>query len=159
MVESVALAAPGSSGRCAVVDGLANREAATMAIPGEPATGDGGVGIRADFSAARPPLRQRDLAGDDRRKTRPRIHLSTPGKTKKEDIIGLIPFLCLIALADGKENDESALDDITFGRYAAYHLAGLIPDDLSNLLCELSDKVRRYRNRKRVGRNDVPLGS
>ena len=49
----------------------------------------------------------------------------------------------LIALADGKESDRSALPKINIGYLAAYPLAGVIPDKLDKLLCEIAEKVRR----------------
>lgn len=58
----------------------------------------------------------------------------------------------LIALADGTETDDSRLEEIMIGRLAVYQLAGLISFKLSELLCNIEDKVDRYlRRRGRCG--------
>lgn len=49
----------------------------------------------------------------------------------------------LIALADGKESDRSALSRVNLGYMAMYPLSGVISDRLSKLLCEIAEKVRR----------------
>ncbi len=92
MVEFVALASPRSDGRCAALDEVAGRTTAAMADTGEPASAESRTRSLADFSVTRSPLRQHHLAGNDRRKTRARIHISTSWKTKEIQIIGLIPF-------------------------------------------------------------------
>ncbi len=92
MVESVALAAPGSGRGCAAADGLADGTAATLVATSEPAGSERSVGGVANRSSTWPTLWQRDLAGDDCRETRTRIHFPTSRKTKEAQIIGLIPF-------------------------------------------------------------------
>ena len=92
MVEPVALAARRSNGRRAAVDELASRTTATLAVPGEPAAGEGGGGCGADIGAAGPSFRQHDLAGGDRREAWTRIDLSASWTPEEAPIIGLIPF-------------------------------------------------------------------
>lgn len=49
----------------------------------------------------------------------------------------------LIALADGVETDDSALEDITIGYLAVYPLADVLPDDVSVALCEISQMIKQ----------------
>lgn len=61
-------------------------------------------------------------------------------------------LIYLIALADGTETDDSRLEEIMIGRLAVYQLAGIISFKLSELLCDIEDKVDRYlRRRGRCG--------
>ena len=53
-------------------------------------------------------------------------------------------LLYLLALALGHETDDSALEDISIGYIAMYQLDGLLSSDESQLLCSISDVVRRY---------------
>jgi hypothetical protein len=94
MVESVALAAPRSDGRRAAVDGLARGAAAAEDDASKPSASDRGVIRDTNLGATRTALRQRGLAGSNRREARPRIHVSPPRKTKERHLIGhiLIPF-------------------------------------------------------------------
>ena len=50
----------------------------------------------------------------------------------------------LVALADGVEKDDGALEDISLGYLAMIQLTDVLTPELSELLCELSDRVRRY---------------
>ncbi len=54
----------------------------------------------------------------------------------------------LIALADDIEQDDSALEEITLGYIAMHQLPDILPADLSELLCQLNDRVRRYLRRQ-----------
>lgn len=49
----------------------------------------------------------------------------------------------LIALDDGIEVDDSALENLTLGYLAVYPLAGILPSDLSKSLCDISQRVKR----------------
>lgn len=49
----------------------------------------------------------------------------------------------LIAVERGQEADRSRLTELTLGRFAVYELSNIISDDLSKLLCGISDSVRR----------------
>ena len=91
-VKPMALAARRSNGRCAAADGVARRATTTMVDAGEPVATPGGAGSGASLGATRPSLRQYELAGNDRRETRPRINLSTSRTATEARIIGLIPF-------------------------------------------------------------------
>lgn len=57
----------------------------------------------------------------------------------------------LIALADGKESDDSALEEIDLGHLAAYPLADVLSYDLSVALCDIAERIRR--DLRRQGRN------
>lgn len=50
----------------------------------------------------------------------------------------------LIALADNVEDNDEALEQITLGYVAIYQLADILSPDMSELLCEISDRVRRF---------------
>ncbi len=50
----------------------------------------------------------------------------------------------LIAIADNVEDDDGALEQITLGYVAMYQLADILSPDMSELLCEISDRVRRF---------------
>ena len=50
----------------------------------------------------------------------------------------------LVALVDGVEKDDGALEEITLGYLAMVQLTDVLTPELSELLCELSDRVRRY---------------
>lgn len=50
----------------------------------------------------------------------------------------------LASLLDGIEEDDSALEEITLGYLAMYQLADVISPDLSETMCNISDRVRRY---------------
>jgi hypothetical protein len=91
MVESVALAAPRSNGRRAVY-GLARGAAAAVDDASKPSTSDRGVRRDTNLGATGTALRQRGLAGSNRRGDRPRIRVSPPRKAKERHLIGLIPF-------------------------------------------------------------------
>ena len=49
----------------------------------------------------------------------------------------------LISLQLGHEQDRSRRRELTLGRLAVDELSGIISDDLSKLLCSISDGVRR----------------
>jgi hypothetical protein len=50
----------------------------------------------------------------------------------------------LIALADGSEEDDSALEDITLGYIRAYQIADIISPDVAELLSEINGRVGQY---------------
>ena len=50
----------------------------------------------------------------------------------------------LVALADGVEKDDRALGRISLGYLAMIQLTDVLTPELSELLCELGDRVRRY---------------
>jgi hypothetical protein len=54
----------------------------------------------------------------------------------------------LIHLEHGEEADRSRLKELTLGRFAVYELSNIISDDLSKLLCDISDGVRRQLRRE-----------
>jgi hypothetical protein len=58
----------------------------------------------------------------------------------------------LLDVAEGTA-DDTKLETINVGRLAMYPLVDLLPDDLCNLLCEISGKVRR--DLKRQGRKSL----
>jgi hypothetical protein len=49
----------------------------------------------------------------------------------------------LIQIERGEESDRSRLASLTMGRHAVYGLSGLISDDLSKLICAISNDVKR----------------
>lgn len=49
----------------------------------------------------------------------------------------------LLALAEGQETNDSALEKIDIGYLAMYSLSDIISYDLSVALCDIADKVRR----------------
>lgn len=75
--------------------GFAQRLTAAMADAGEPFSAESQTRSRAGSSATRSPLRQHHPAGNGRRKTRTRIHITTSWKTKEMRLIGLFPFFHL----------------------------------------------------------------
>lgn len=50
----------------------------------------------------------------------------------------------LLALTDGVEKDDAALEEITLGYLATYQLADIVSPDLAELLSTVNDRVRRY---------------
>lgn len=50
----------------------------------------------------------------------------------------------LLALADGVENDDGALEEITLGYVAMYQLTDIASADLAELLSEINDRVRLH---------------
>ena len=54
----------------------------------------------------------------------------------------------LIGIERGQVADRSKLKELTLGRFAVYELSNIICDDLSKLLCDISDGVRRQLHRE-----------
>jgi len=49
----------------------------------------------------------------------------------------------LLALIDGIEQDDAALEEITLGYLAMYQLSDIASADLAELMSEINDRVRR----------------
>ena len=50
----------------------------------------------------------------------------------------------LVALVDGVEEDDAALEEINLGYLAMYQLPDILAPDLAERLSEVSDRVRRH---------------
>lgn len=79
--------------------------------------------------------------------------LKYPDEPALSSVLSQLEYL--IALADGRETDRSALSRVNLGYLAAYPLAGLIPDNLDRLLCEIADKIRRDLKKRKLNTGDV----
>ena len=53
-------------------------------------------------------------------------------------------MLYLLALLDGIESDDSALENITLGYMAVYQLSDVLSPDMSELMTSISGRIRNY---------------
>lgn len=74
------------------------------------------------------------------------LDVSFPGDPAIASVKNQLHYLIGIEL--GKETDRSKLKELTLGRHAVCGLSNLISDDLSKLLCSISDSVRRQLRRE-----------
>ena len=76
-----------------------------------------------------------------------------PGEPALASVTNQLQYI--IRLERGEETDRARLTQLTLGHHAVYALSNIISDDLSKLLCEISDDVRRRLRRDLHARGEL----